>query len=63
MLHGRWLRTIERHQKRELPVGQVQRAQGIIEEAGKMARRPLCVQAQAAIPHYQGGLEREGVQL
>lgn len=49
-----WLGSIERHQERELPVGQAERAEGGIEAARGEARGTLQRKAKAAIPHFEG---------
>jgi len=47
----RRLGPIERHQKRELAVGQCKRAERIVEAAGEGARGALHMQAQACVTH------------
>lgn len=54
---GRY-RAVERHQQRELSVGDIERAQPLVEPAGKGARGTLHMQAEAGVLHMQGGIER-----
>ena len=58
ILHVRRLRTIERHQERELALRQANRAQCIVKAPRQRARRALDVQAQAMVAHMQRQGER-----
>jgi hypothetical protein len=56
----RWrVRTIERHEQRELAAGEAEGAEGLVEPPRQCPRRPLRVQAEAVIAHQQGGFERD----
>jgi len=57
--HGRGLGTVQRHQEGELAVGQLKGAQGFVKTARQGASGTLHVEAEAAIPHEESGLERE----
>ena len=49
---------VERHQQRKLPVGEIERAEGIVETARQGPRRALGRQAQAGVAYQQRRLER-----
>ena len=55
----RRLRPIERHQQRELTVGEIERPQDFIEAACQRACRTMNVQTQAGITHQVGRGERQ----
>ena len=52
-------RLVQRHQQRELPIGQTMRAQHLVKAAGQHAGGALDVKAQAMIPHLVRGFERQ----
>ena len=56
--HARRLRTIQRHEQRELTVGQADRPQGRVEIPGQCPCRPLNVQTEATIANPQRGCKR-----
>src|SRR6185437_15901928 len=51
------LRPVQRHQQRELPVGEIERPEGVVEPARQGPRRALGRQAQACVAHMQRRLE------
>ena len=55
---ARRLRAIQRHEQRELTVGQPDRAQCLIEIPGQCPCRPLHVQTEATIANPQRGCKR-----
>jgi hypothetical protein len=59
--HGRRGGAIERHQERELAVGEFEGAEGFIEPAGKGAGGALDVKTEAAIAYEEGGFVRERI--
>jgi hypothetical protein len=59
--HARRLRTVQRHQQRELTVGQPERAQCLVEIPGQCPCRPLHVQAEATIANPQRGCKRNDI--
>ena len=52
---------VERHQERELPVGESEWAQGFVEATSQGAGGPLDVKTEAAIPDHNGCLVRKHV--
>ena len=58
--HRRRRRPVQRHEKRELPAGQGERAERVVETPRERARRPLAVQAKAVVADVQGGGVRDG---
>lgn len=59
--HRRRLGAIQRHEERELPIGQAEGSQDFVESTPQRARRPLHVKAEAGIPDEDGGFIREGI--
>lgn len=56
--HRRRLRAVQRHQERELSVGQAYGVQRVIEAPCQRARRSLNVKAEARVADQKGGLKR-----
>lgn len=59
--HARRLRTIQRHEQRELTIGQPDRAQCLVEVPGQRPCRSLHVQAEATIANPQRGCKRNDI--
>ena len=59
--HAWRLRTIQRHEQRELTVSQADRAQCLIEMAASDACRPLHMKAEATVANPQRGFERNDI--
>lgn len=59
--HGRRRGAVQRHEQRELAVGEAERAEGRVKPAGQGAGGALHVKAEAMIPHEQRGGVREHV--
>jgi hypothetical protein len=59
--YARRLRTIQRHQQRELTIGQPDRPQCLVEIPGQRPCRPLHVQAEATIANPQRGCKRNNI--
>lgn len=55
----RRLWPVERHQQRELTIGEIKRPQRIIEATRQRARRAVHMQAQAMVAHQVSGGERQ----
>src|SRR5690606_19038350 len=58
--HRRWVRLVERHHQRELPVGEPERAKGLVEAPRQRPRSPLSAQAQAMVAYVERRLPRDG---
>jgi len=56
--HARRLRTIQRHEQRELAVGQTERPQCLVEMPCHRPSRPLHVQTEATIANQQRSFKR-----
>jgi hypothetical protein len=57
--HRRRLGPVQRHQKGELAIGELKGSESFVKTARQGAGCTLHVEAEAAIPHEEGGLERE----
>jgi hypothetical protein len=58
---ARRLRAIERHQQRELAIGEIERPEHIVEMPRQRTSRTMDVQAQAAVAHHMGRGKRERI--
>jgi hypothetical protein len=56
--HRWWFRTVQGHHERELPVGQAEGAQNIIEAPCQGPGSPLDVKTEASVADQKGGLKR-----
>jgi len=56
--NGRWFRPVQRHQKRKLPMREIERTEHVVETSRQPARRPLHMQTQAIVTHEMGGGKR-----